>query len=39
MSIDTRKVRGRRKLRFSSLDEVLADVRQLHAMPHRTLGN
>jgi hypothetical protein len=39
MAIDTRRVRGRRKLRFDNLDEVLADARQLHTIPYRTLGN
>jgi hypothetical protein len=37
--IDTRKVRGRRRLRFHNYDELLADVRHLHAVPHRQLGN
>jgi hypothetical protein len=37
--INTRRVRGRRRLRFSDFDELLADVRQLHAVPHRALGN
>ena len=36
---DTGKVRGRRKLRYQSFDEVLAEARRLHATPHRQLGN
>jgi hypothetical protein len=39
MTINTRRVRGRRRLRFANLEEVVADVRQLHAGPHRLLGN
>ncbi|MGD9720722.1 MAG: DUF1569 domain-containing protein [Pirellulales bacterium] len=37
--INTRQVRGRRKLRFHDFDELLVDVRRLHAGPHRQLGN
>jgi hypothetical protein len=37
--INTRRVHGRRRLRFRDFDELLADVRQLHAVPHRQLGN
>jgi hypothetical protein len=38
--VDTKAVRGRRKLTFGSFDEVLADAARLVASPHtRTLGN
>src|SRR5262245_23016316 len=37
--VATKKVSGRRQLRFSSLDEILADARQLAAQPTRQLGN
>jgi hypothetical protein len=37
--VETKKVSGRRQLRFSSLDEILADARQLAAQPVRQLGN
>lgn len=39
MTVDTRRVRGRRRLRFGNLEDVLADVRHMNAVPHRTLGN
>jgi hypothetical protein len=39
MSVDSRNVRGRRELRFSSYDELLADVRSLASQPTRQLGN
>lgn len=38
-SIDTRKVVGRRQIRYQSIDDLLADAEQLAAGPHRTLGN
>lgn len=37
--INTRRVRGRRRLRFRDFDALLAEVRQLHTAPHRALGN
>lgn len=37
--INTRRVRGRRRLRFRDFDEMLTDVRQLQYAPHRQLGN
>lgn len=39
MSVDTKKATGRRKLRFQSLDDVLADVDRLAMAPVRPLGN
>lgn len=39
MPVDTSHVPGRRKLRFESFDDVLADVERLYAGPVRTLGN
>jgi hypothetical protein len=38
-AVDTRQVRGRRKLRFHSFDEVLADAARLRDTPHRQIGN
>ncbi|MBX9791670.1 MAG: DUF1569 domain-containing protein [Pirellulales bacterium] len=37
--VDSRQVQGRRKLRFGSFDEVLADAAGLHETPHRQIGN
>ncbi len=38
--VDVKKVQGRRKLRFDSLDDLLADAESLAASPStRTLGN
>ncbi len=37
--IDTRKVHGRRRLRFETLDEVLAEARCLATQPTQHLGN
>jgi hypothetical protein len=39
MAVDTKHVQGRRQLRFSSYDEMLADVDTLAAHPCRQLGN
>jgi Protein of unknown function (DUF1569) len=40
MPVETKSVKGRRELRFSSLDAVLADAEALVASPHtRMLGN
>jgi hypothetical protein len=40
MPVDTKLVQGRRTLRFTSLDAMLADAEQLVASPHtKTLGN
>jgi len=38
-SINTAKVAGRRKLRFASYEEMLADVDRLCSGPVKTLGN
>jgi len=37
--INTKKVTSRRKLRFESLDEILAEADRLASMPIRLLGN
>ncbi len=37
--LDTSKVAGRREVRYANLDELLADVEQLHAGGCRYLGN
>ena len=39
MPVDTAKVEGRRQLKFSTLDEILADVERLNQSKLRTLGN
>jgi len=40
MSVDTKNVLGRRKLRFTSLEEVIADAEKLVSSPNtRMLGN
>lgn len=40
MPVDTKRVQGRRKLHFQSLDEVVADAEMLVASPHtKMLGN
>lgn len=39
MAVNTKTVEGRRKLRFESLDEVLADAEQLAAGEVKMLGN
>ena len=39
MSINTAKAEGRRKLRFASYEELLADVDRLTSGPVKTLGN
>jgi hypothetical protein len=39
MTVKTGKVSGRRSLRFSSFDELLAEASRLSAMPTRQLGN
>ena len=39
MTINTKKVEGRRQLRYASLDELLADAQRLAAGEVRTLGN
>ncbi len=39
MSIDTRKVQGRRKVRYASLQDVLADAERMSAGHAQTLGN
>jgi hypothetical protein len=38
-SINTAKVRGRRKLRFTSFDELVSDVDRLSSGPVKVLGN
>lgn len=37
--VDTSKVRGRRKLRLVSYEELLREIERLQATPHRQLGN
>lgn len=39
MSVDTKRVAGRRKLRFESLDDIVADAERLSAGDCRALGN
>lgn len=39
MPINTKKVQGRRKIRYESLDELLADAQRLLGFEVRTLGN
>ncbi len=37
--VDTKKVSGRRALRFNTVEEILADAERLAAAPATTLGN
>lgn len=39
MEVNTRKVKGRRSVRYSSLNEFLLEAKQLAETPVRTLGN
>jgi hypothetical protein len=39
VTVNTRRVRNRRRLRFHDFDEVQADIAQLRATPHCALGN
>ena len=39
MQINTKRVQGRRKVRYDSLDALLADARRLSGVEVRTLGN
>lgn len=39
MSVDTKRVEGRRRLRYTSYDDLLADARQLASAPRKQLGN
>jgi hypothetical protein len=39
MAINTKQVAGRRKLRFNSLDDILADLKDLEGQRLKTLGN
>lgn len=39
MTVNTKLVKGRRRVRFSNYDEMLADVRALAQGPTRQLGN
>ena len=39
MSVDTRKVQGRRQVQFASYDELLADIDRLSSGPVTALGN
>ena len=39
MSVDTKRVDGRRDIQYSSFDEFLEDARRLAEIPHRTVGN
>ena len=39
MTVDTAKVTGRRKLRFNSIAEAIADAESVTLKPYRTVGN
>jgi hypothetical protein len=39
MAVDTKKVAGRRQVRYESFDDLLADAQQLASSEVRTLGN
>ena len=39
MTVNTKKVDGRRELRYESYGDLLDDAERLAATPHRTLGN
>lgn len=39
MTVNTKKVAGRRELRYDSYADLLDDAERLAAIPHRTLGN
>lgn len=39
MAVNTKRVVGRRTLRFATLDDVVCDAERLAGMPHRQLGN
>jgi hypothetical protein len=39
MEVDTKRVAGRRKLKFANYDELLADVHELARVETRQLGN
>jgi hypothetical protein len=39
MAVDTKRVSGRRQLKFSSYDDILRDVHDLASRPSRQLGN
>ncbi|MSQ93429.1 MAG: DUF1569 domain-containing protein [Gemmataceae bacterium] len=39
MPVDTAKVEGRRQLKFSTLDDILAELERLNQSKLRTLGN
>lgn len=39
MAVDTKRVTGRRTLRFESVEALRAEAERLAAGPHRTLGN
>ncbi len=39
MPVDTAKVEGRRQLKFTTLDDILADLEGLNRGKPRTLGN
>lgn len=39
MTVDTRQVRGRRRVRYADFTELLSDAARLHASGYRQLGN
>lgn len=39
MSVDTKRVEGRRDVQYNNVDELLEDARRLAACPHQTVGN
>ena len=39
MTVDTRKVAGRRTLRFNSIADAIADAESVMSKPYRTVGN
>ena len=39
MSVDTRKVTGRRTVRYATMDDLLQDAERIAKGPHRALGN
>ena len=39
MSVDTKRASGRRKIRYNSLDDFLADAERVAAGPTKTVGN
>ena len=39
MSVESKRVRGRRKVRYGSFQAVVDDAHRMAALPHRQLGN